>query len=174
MATPWCKLQTAFLQVLPVTILGRDSSVDIATRYRPDSPGIESPWGGWRNFPHPSRPAVGLTQPPIQWVPGLSWGVKRRRRGVDHPTPSCAEVKEIVEVYLCSPSWSSWPVIGWILPLPLPVISTWYFTWRIQKYTRIIIYIYIYIYMYFFILHCVPKFTVPTCRPNFAHVARIT
>ena len=52
---------------------GRDSSVGIATRYRLDGPGIESRWGG-RDFPHPSRPALGPTQPPIQWVLGLSWG----------------------------------------------------------------------------------------------------
>ena len=70
--------------------LGRDSSVGIATRYGLDSPGIESRWG-WRNFPHPSRPALGPTQPPIQWVPGLSRGVKRQGCGADHP--SSAEVK---------------------------------------------------------------------------------
>ena len=53
-------------------ILGRHSSVCIATRYGLDGPGIESRWG--REFPHPSRPALGPTQPPVQWVPRLSWG----------------------------------------------------------------------------------------------------
>jgi len=42
------------------------------TGYRLNSPGIESWWG--RNFPHVSRPALGLTQPPVQWIPGLSLG----------------------------------------------------------------------------------------------------
>jgi len=30
-------------------------------------------------------------------------GVKRPGRGVDHPPPFSAEVKERVEIYLCSP-----------------------------------------------------------------------
>jgi hypothetical protein len=30
-----------------------------------------------------------------------------------------AEVKEIVEIYLCSPSGHSWPTLGRTLPLPL-------------------------------------------------------
>jgi len=50
----------------------RDSVIGIATRYGLDGPGIESRWG--RDFPHPFRPAVRPTQPPIQWVPGLSRG----------------------------------------------------------------------------------------------------
>ena len=54
------------------TSMGQDSSVGTATHYRMDGPVIESRWG--RDFPHPSRPALGPTQPPIQWVPGLSWG----------------------------------------------------------------------------------------------------
>jgi hypothetical protein len=55
---------------------------------------------GGRDFQHPSRPAVSPTQPPIQWVPGSFPGVKRPRRGVDHPPPSSAEVKERVDLYL--------------------------------------------------------------------------
>jgi len=39
--------------------------------------------------------ALGPTQPPIQWVPGvLSLGVERRGRKADHSPPSGAEVKE--------------------------------------------------------------------------------
>jgi hypothetical protein len=64
-------------------VMGRDSSVGIAYRYGLDGSGIESRWG--RDFLHPSRPALGPTQLLIQWVPGLSAGVKRPRRGVDHP-----------------------------------------------------------------------------------------
>jgi len=56
----------------PLPQVGRESSVGIATRYGLDGPGIECRWG--RDFPHLSRPAVGPTQPPIQWVPGLSRG----------------------------------------------------------------------------------------------------
>jgi len=38
---------------------------------------------------------LGLTQLPIQWVPGtLSLGVKRPGREVDRSSPSSAEVKE--------------------------------------------------------------------------------
>ena len=38
-------------------------------------------------------------------------GVKRPGRGVDHLPPSSAEVEGRVELYLYSPSGSSWPVI---------------------------------------------------------------
>jgi hypothetical protein len=54
------------------SVWGRDSSVGIATRYRLEGPEIESRWE--RDVPHPSRPALGPTQPPIQWVPALFRG----------------------------------------------------------------------------------------------------
>jgi hypothetical protein len=45
-------------------------------------------------FSTASKLALGLTQPPMQWVPGaLSRGVKRSRRESDHSPPSSVEVK---------------------------------------------------------------------------------
>jgi hypothetical protein len=43
-----------------------------------------------------SRPALGPTQPPIQWVPRtLTPGVKRPGREADHSFPASAEVKKM-------------------------------------------------------------------------------
>jgi hypothetical protein len=42
---------------------------------------------GRRDFPHLSRRDLGPIQPPVQWVPVLSRGIKRPRCGVDHPPP---------------------------------------------------------------------------------------
>ena len=44
-------------------------------------------------------------------------GLKWPGLGIDHPPPSCAKVKERVELYLYSPSGPLWPVLGWTLPL---------------------------------------------------------
>jgi hypothetical protein len=50
---------------------------------------------GKYSFPTASRTALGLTQPPIQWVPGaLTLGVKRPGREADHLPQSSSEVKE--------------------------------------------------------------------------------
>jgi hypothetical protein len=52
-----------------------------------------------------SRPALGSTQPPIQWVPGdLSLELKRQGREADRSHPSNAEGKECVELYLHLPT----------------------------------------------------------------------
>jgi hypothetical protein len=55
-----------------ISVRGHDSAVGKATRYGLEDPGIESRW--WRDFLHTSRQALGPTQPPVHWVPGLSWG----------------------------------------------------------------------------------------------------
>ena len=66
--------------------MGRDSSVGIATGYGLDGPGIESQWGGARF----SRPVLGPTQPPVQWVPGFPGGKERPGRETDPSPPSSA------------------------------------------------------------------------------------
>ena len=90
--------------------MGWDSSVGIATCYGLDVLGIKSQWG--QDILHPSRSVLGPTQPPIQWVPSLSQGVKRPGRGVDHPSQSSAKVKERVGLHLYSPFGPSWSVLG--------------------------------------------------------------
>jgi len=52
--------------------VGRDNSVGIATGYGLDGLRIEFRWR--RDFPHLSRPVLGPTKPPVQWVPDLSRG----------------------------------------------------------------------------------------------------
>ena len=78
------------------------TSFMIATCYGLDGPGIESRWG--RDFPHPSRLALGAH--PTSYTMGTRsfLEVKRPGRGIDQPPPSSAKVKERVELYLYSPS----------------------------------------------------------------------
>ena len=90
----------------PFPLMGRDSSVGLATRYGGRS-GDRIPMG--QDFPHPSRPALGPSLPPI---PGLLPGGKSGRGVALTTTPSSAVVKERIELYLYSPSGPSRPVIG--------------------------------------------------------------
>ena len=63
---------------------GPGSSVGIATDCELDDTGSNP--GGDDIF-LPSRPALGPTQPPVQWVPGLSRGVKCGRGVLLNPHP---------------------------------------------------------------------------------------
>jgi hypothetical protein len=76
-----------------------------------------------------SKPALGPTQPPIQWVPGaLSLEIKRPGRETDHSPPSGAKVKECVELYLHSPIRLHGVVLAYaqeqLCPLPLPLLMS--------------------------------------------------
>jgi hypothetical protein len=80
-------------------------SLTLAVGYGLDVRGFESRQGlGIFLFATASRPALGPTRPPIQWIPrALSLGVKCLGREADHSPPSSAEVEECVELYLHSP-----------------------------------------------------------------------
>jgi len=55
-----------------------------------------------------SRPALGPTHPPMQWVTGaLSLEVKRLGHEADYSPPSSAEVKNAWS-YILTPHTSSW------------------------------------------------------------------
>jgi hypothetical protein len=95
------RLKRQCLHGVTLHLCGPGIVVGIATAYGLDGPGIESRWG--RDVPLLSRPALRPTQPPVQWVPGLSRGKVRPGRDADPSPPSSAEVKNRVELYLYSP-----------------------------------------------------------------------
>jgi hypothetical protein len=91
----------------------RDSSVGIGTRLTGWTIGVlrfdSRRELGIFLFTTASIPALGPTQPPIQWVSrALYLGVKRPVGEADHSPPSSAEVKEWLELYLHSPDTPSW------------------------------------------------------------------
>ena len=87
---------------------------------RGSSPG----WG--RDFLHPSRPALGSTQPPECWVLTPYHGCKAAGAWRDHPPPSRTELKGGVDLYFYSPFGLSRSVLGWPLPLPLTHVTLFY------------------------------------------------
>jgi hypothetical protein len=103
------------------SFVGRDSSVDITTRY------------GWTvRGSNPGRVEIFT---PVQIDPGAHQasytmgtgsfpGVKRPGRGADHPPLSSAEVKRRVEPYLYSPSGPSWVVLLLYFTLPKSLTDT--------------------------------------------------
>jgi hypothetical protein len=71
-------------------------------------------------FSAPVETGPGAHPAPYIMGSGSFQGVRGPGRGVDHPPPSSADVKERVELYLFSPSGPSRAVLGWNLPLLLP------------------------------------------------------
>jgi len=72
--------------------VGRDSSVGIATRYGLDSPVIESRRGA--SFSAPVQTDPGAHTASYSMGTGSIPGVKRPRRGVDHPTQLAPKLKK--------------------------------------------------------------------------------
>jgi hypothetical protein len=89
--------------------ISQDSLVGIATGYGLDDRvvGVRVPVGS-RIFSTSSGPALGSTQPPIEWVPGpLSPGIKRPGSEADHSPPTSAELNKIW-IYTSTPHTPSW------------------------------------------------------------------
>jgi hypothetical protein len=72
-----------------------------------DGPGIECRWR--RNFPHLSRPALGSTQPPVQWVPRLP-GVQSGRDVTLTPHPLLVPCPRKSRAISLLPLWAVRPV----------------------------------------------------------------
>jgi len=90
--------------------VGRDSSVGIAARSEDRIP-VET------RFSAPVQTGPGAYPASYTMGPRSFPGVKTAGAWSWPPTPSNAEVKERVELYLYSHSGPSWPVLRWPLPL---------------------------------------------------------
>ena len=89
---------------------GRYNVVGVVASYGLDVLGFESRVG--QDFPYPSREALGSTQLSVEWVADHFPEVKTAWAWSWPPTPSNAEVKDRVELYLYSPSGPTRPAIG--------------------------------------------------------------
>jgi hypothetical protein len=105
--TTWIQLYSIFLHLYTVAW---DSVVSIVTYHRLHGPGIKSRWG--RIFcTHPDWPWI----PPSLLYNGYWVFLGGKAAKVWHwpPTPSSAEVKERVELYLYSLFGPSLPLLQW-------------------------------------------------------------
>ena len=116
---------------------GPGSSVGIATDYGLDGPGSNP--GGDQIF-RPSRPALGPTQPPVKWVPGLYRGKVRPGRASDHSPPSSAAVMEQNSYTSTHPLGYTGPVTGSLYLLHILYINILniflYMSARIKRYFK--------------------------------------
>jgi hypothetical protein len=97
---------TLIFQVSMMFFFNIFSVIGIATDYGLDDRGVRVriPVGA-RIFSTLSIPALGLTQPPIQWVPGaVSPGVKRQGCEADHSPLTSAEV--MLCIYTSTPPYA--------------------------------------------------------------------
>jgi hypothetical protein len=100
-----CHGLTFTVRIAPTFWYVASMVVGIVTLHGLDGPRIQSRWG--RDFPHPSRLAVGPTLLPVQWIPGLFPEGKASGAWCCHLPPSSVEVKDRVEPYLYSASGCS-------------------------------------------------------------------
>jgi hypothetical protein len=70
-----------------------------------------NPGGG--RFSAPVQTGHGAHPASYTTGTGSFSGVKRPGRGAEHPPPPNAQVKERVELFICSPIGPSWPVLRW-------------------------------------------------------------
>ena len=89
---------------------GPGSSIGIVTELRAGRFGDRIPVG--TRFSAPVQTGPGPHPASYEMGTGSFPGVKRPGRGVDRPPPPSAEVEGRVELYVYSPSGSSWPVLG--------------------------------------------------------------
>jgi hypothetical protein len=113
------KISTVLYVSTAIFCTGRESSVGTVTRYGLDGLGIESRWEA--RFASLVQTGPGAHSASFTMGSRPFPGVKRPGRCVDHPLIN-PEIKARVELYLCSSSWFSWPVVGRSLPLPCCMI----------------------------------------------------